>query len=757
MNPARTLNIPPNPYKRSPIRFRKDLAGRDGELKTIRYYLDLTASGQSPHLALIGQRGVGKTSLLNGAESIAKDLKLLPLRIDLNESKASSPGRFWRDLYQTLALSMAKVGCWGGVQGPIYAELLKMFHSGHPGNLEKAVMQIPYVYSCHQGAVDTIECPDALVINDFEACMVELHGRGFAGMALLIDEADCLGKNIPLLQMFRNIFQVVERCSLLLAGTEMVFPALTEVFSPIPRQFHRIDIEPFSHWYDTLEVVCRPIHKDILPAIGMLPDEVRELHDICGGAPDEVQLYCHHMYRSVETGASARMSLTPEVFHQVLREYRSNSSADLDIVLTAIERLPDELLYKSTWLSRRNLTLEENIKVSILRRELKLDRALSSDERNELAQELASGYQMLFEKGISEIDSGLRIVGAPLSACFWKSFVNCARRERWAWNDDSFADSLRHPITETMASTCGVEGFIGEISGTAAVDALQVLRSGKVPCEFDSGMSDMITSALAARETQVTHVVDMEFRIESFAGKQQYRSRFFENPISPFKPELCYEWIETHGSLLAGNGISVSVSNFNRWQLPSSKELHRLGRISDYQIPEAFGPSEAESAINQFMTGDIQGCMDTFSAMLIDKEEYSIRNNLAFCQLLTGDLIEGLKNATRASEGIRAPLHELNRALGEFLSGHSELAGKVLKKTLVDMRNSGNTDAAAADCVLVLDPGLGKVSSHNNVPVDAAIVINLWRMGEFTRDEMESELGKISPDKAPVWRSTFET
>jgi len=77
MNPAAKPKLPPNPYKRSPIKRREDLAGRARELKAIRYYLALTAAGQNPHLALIGQRGVGKTSLLNGAESIAKDFETL--------------------------------------------------------------------------------------------------------------------------------------------------------------------------------------------------------------------------------------------------------------------------------------------------------------------------------------------------------------------------------------------------------------------------------------------------------------------------------------------------------------------------------------------------------------------------------------------------------------------------------------------------------------------------------------------------------
>lgn len=278
MKPITKQNLPANPYRRSPIKRREDLAGRAREVKAIRYYLSLTAAGQSPHLAMIGRRGVGKTSLLNAAESIARDLKLLPVRLDMNEQKARSPGRFWHDLYQTLTLAMTKAGCWGGINGTIYAELLKMLHSRQPGSLEKAVIQIPYVFSCHQGDIDSFECPDALVVHDFEACLKELESKGVKGLALLIDEADCLGKNVPLLQMFRNIFQIVERCSLLLAGTDAVFPAISEVFSPIPRQFHRIDIKPFARWSGTLELVLHPIPKDSFETIAPEPDVVQELH-----------------------------------------------------------------------------------------------------------------------------------------------------------------------------------------------------------------------------------------------------------------------------------------------------------------------------------------------------------------------------------------------------------------------------------------------------------------------------------------------
>lgn len=74
------------------------------------------------------------------------------------------------------------------------------------------------------------------------------------------------------------------------AGTEAVFPALSEVFSPIPRQFHRVDVKPFARWLDTMEFVLHPILKELFNAVASKQDVLRELHELCGGAPDEVQL-----------------------------------------------------------------------------------------------------------------------------------------------------------------------------------------------------------------------------------------------------------------------------------------------------------------------------------------------------------------------------------------------------------------------------------------------------------------------------------
>lgn len=758
MSQANKTALPPNPYKLKPVKRLEDLAGRARERKAIRYYLNLTATGDSPHLALIGQRGVGKTSLLNGAEAIARELKLLPVRLDMNEQKAKSPGRFWHDLYQSLALSMVKAGCWGGEQGTIYAELLRMLHARQPGSLEKAVIQIPFVFSCHQGSIDAFECPDALVVSDFNACLLELQSKGFTGVALLIDEADCIGKNVPLLQMFRNIFQTVEHCSLVLAGTEAVFPALSEVFSPIPRQFHRIDVKPFARWSDTMELVLRPLPKDLFETVAPKENAMRELHELCGGAPDEIQLYCHHMYRSVEDGSSERMNLSPQVFREVLRAYRSNSSsANVDAVLNAIERLPDKLLFQSNWLSRRNLTLEENIRVSVLKRELTQDKSLSPEERAEIAAKMTSGYRTLFEAGIIEIDNCIRLAGAPLSAGFWKSYVEVEKRKRWSWDDDSFAENLRQPITRAIGKACGAVAHLETHNGDNAKNALANLRSGKAVKDIDDSMGEMIFTAVVAREHKATHAVDVSFQWESPAGRQSTQMRFLEKPDAEMRQDEVQKWLDTHKAMLASNEIQFVTTGFERWELPSPEELHRLGHIAGYRIPDAFGPPQGEQAVAKFGSGDVKGCMETFERMLADKDDPQIRNNLAFCQIVTGDIAGGLENAAKAVAGDYEPLYELNKAVATFLRGDVEGAKRCFHNALKELHEHGDKYFTDASYLLVLVPDLKAAAAQPDLLVEVAILINLWRIGDLPRAELEAGLTRLTPDTAKALLDTLDS
>ena len=233
--PESPRGIAPNPYSRQPVKQRRGLADRRIETDRIEYYLGLTLARHSPHIALIGERGVGKTSLLNAAQTIADEKGLLTVRIDLNEDKASSPGRFWYDFYSTLLLAAGRAGCWGGSHGEIYRALFAMIHMGQPAPIDMTVLQFPQIFAHHLSNLDAVNCVDALIVQDLQTVLDEAtKGLNLRGLAILIDEADCIGSNVSLLQMFRNIFQRIDSVALVLAGTDAIFPKISEVFSPDP-------------------------------------------------------------------------------------------------------------------------------------------------------------------------------------------------------------------------------------------------------------------------------------------------------------------------------------------------------------------------------------------------------------------------------------------------------------------------------------------------------------------------------------------
>jgi len=449
------------------------------------------------------------------------------------------------------------------------------------------------------------------------------------------------------------------------------------------------------------------------------------------------------------------MSLSPQVFREVLREYRSNTPANVDAVLNAIERLPDKLLFQSKWLSRRNLTLEENIRVSVLIRELTRDKPLSSEQRGEIASELTDGYRKLFEAGITEIDNCIRLAGAPLTAGFWKSFVEVEKGKRWSWDDDSFAENLRQPITRAIGKACGAVAHFETHFGDNAKQGLFDLRANKAVKDVDESMGEMIFTAVIARESKATNAVDVTFQWDSPAGRQSTKMRFVEETEAEMRQEDIDKWLDTHKAMLAANEISFVVTGFSRWELPTPLELHRLGFISGYRIPDVFGPTQGEQAVSKFGEGDEKGCLETFARMLADKEDPQIRNNLAFCQIIIGDVAGGLENATRAVAGDYEPLYELNKGVAEFLQGNGDAAKQCLRNALKELRAPGNKYFSDAAYVLVLEPVERKARAHPTLLIEAAILINLWRIGDLTRDELKVELKRLHPEEAQTWLATF--
>lgn len=209
--------------------------------------------------------------------------------------------------------------------------------------------------------------------------------------------------------------------------------------------------------------------------------------------------------------------------------------------------------------------------------------------------------------------------------------------------------------------------------------------------------------------------------------------------------------------MLAANEISFVITGFERWKIPSPEELHRLGYIAGYRISDKFGPPQGEQAISKFADGDIKGCMETFARMLADKDDPEIRNNLAFCQIITGDAAGGLANATQAVVGDYEPLYELNKAVATALQGDVESAKQCLRNALNELHAHGDKYFTDAAYVLVLAPDLKTAGSQPALLVEVAVLINLWRIGDLPRTDFEAALTKLIPDTVATLLTTLDS
>ena len=718
--------LPPNPYTLGPIKRRDRLAGRSSHLKELEYYLGLTRTGQSPHIALIGQRGVGKTSLLMATSDVATDQCLLPVSIDLNESKVQSAGVFWHDLYSTLTLAAASAGCWGGKTGKIYTSLLGQLYQRKAVDLEFAVLQFPIAIASHNGDLGTLLCPDALIVHDFAAVREELQRHGKHGIALLLDEGDCLGAQRGLLQMLRNFLQRVEGTCFVIAGTDSLFDVVSDVFSPIPRQFHRMDVFRFSDWTETLELLRAPIpeERSVWPSTRTVVD----LHEVCQGNPTELQLYCHHMYKAVEHGLTERMEMTPGLYRAVRGAYRAHSQAVDAKVLDAIDELPDALLINSRWLRRRRLSLDENVELERLRHELRDGRVLSTADQRQLHRQLAAGYKNLYERGISSSPTSLDLIGGTVTAGYWKSLVQTERTARWAWIDNDFARLARNAVVAALAGGFGPgteRAQIGE-QEISATEALQALRAGRAVKDVSrADLSRWMLACVTARERHSQTLIDVSFRLQ-YQRTTEFIVSYVGTDPGRFK-NLIAEWIADRTLVFQEHEMEVAMDGVTRVSAPTDLEVSRLARVARIPLPtDTFGPGVMAEATRLFLKGDTTNALVLFEIMLRDRDDAEIRNNLAYCLMTMGRASEALahiqKDATRTNA-----LRRHNLGMAEALNGDLESARKTLRRAW-ELRDEYPEEDEVL-CMLLLSIDHKLAGSVEGIPLQAGLLINMLTIG----------------------------
>ena len=167
-------------------------------------------------------------------------------------------------------------------------------------------------------------------------------------IVILLDECDVLGKSRVHIEKLRNIFMNAQGFMLALTGTEALFPLINDVFSPIIRQFKKINVKPFNKIRETRDCICKPLYNLGIGPLEILDTEtlyeVSAIHDLSGGRPYEIQLICHLLFRRIQQGRSKTMELTLDVLDDVLHELQSSQDTSVRPIVTKLRRLDETQL-----------------------------------------------------------------------------------------------------------------------------------------------------------------------------------------------------------------------------------------------------------------------------------------------------------------------------------------------------------------------------------------------------------------------------
>lgn len=307
-----------NPFDfERPVKNPKLFAGRQKELDEIDYYLELML-GENPtyhNLSIIGERASGKTSFLNMIQYMAEKKGMLAVKISLNNEMSENEVFLFKEFFDGIITKGVKRGMFGGLSGKVYCVYRKAI------DLLELGAEVPFLFgTAYVGAKknNTNSISQHVILSDLEKLSAEAKTKGIRGIVILLDECNLLASNQTLLQKLRNVFSDIEGFALIFSGTEKMFPAMTETFSPLPRIFKRIDVKNFVNQNETKECITRRLSDEEKKLIN--DATIAEIHSLTNGSPYEVQLISHFMYKKFKENKSQSLVLTTSVLDSVINE-----------------------------------------------------------------------------------------------------------------------------------------------------------------------------------------------------------------------------------------------------------------------------------------------------------------------------------------------------------------------------------------------------------------------------------------------------
>ena len=371
-----------NPYDYiKPIKDEKKFADRRNELKEIEYVLDLTKGGTYFNVAILGERRVGKTSLLNIIAKEAGKRKLLTVMIKLDENNANL-----LEVFKMVEESIISEGSKYGVF-PKWKDYFSEIING----VEKIELPLllPKIYFSKKIKKDA-DVSYTTLENDMGK-LWEQAKKKLDGIVVMVDESQLLVKDKALLQRIRNLFETIDGYVLIFSGTPDMLEGLSEVFSPIDRFFVKVYLGPFKTKEDAEEAILKPIsYMDIK----FDTDSMNRLIEISRRYPYEINLISHIAFRMSQEKGENIIRLTHDVWESVVVQIQK---------MKEYKTLFDSLSDKEKIFLIDFVEIGSSVDATSLAEHLKENKK-DTREIKEIRKSLGAYFKILMEKEIIEKD-----------------------------------------------------------------------------------------------------------------------------------------------------------------------------------------------------------------------------------------------------------------------------------------------------------------------------------------------------------------
>ena len=753
-----------NPFDWSrPVKSKKAFAGREEQLSRIDNILGSLKDDLAINIALTGKRASGKTSMLNAIRDMCNALGGVAVNIDLDENLIVSTLDFWAEVFDGIITNGLPKGLWSEGEDE-NGEKSRFFqtwrrnvdYNQRSEDLQDQGLRFGDIYANAVSKGQMVNPRPKVIEKDLEFLIECLNNCDAPFVAVLIDEADLFTKNMGLIQQLRNIMQNLRSIIFVFAGTEDMFQTLDDVFSPIPRQFEKINITNFKNLSETRDCVYKP-----LETLGVRRHEIeqylsysllREIHERTDGNPYHLKLLLHYIFNNfLDNKENEKNSfvIDTNILSRVFKNIsKATKQENRDIIRKLNTCTDDELRAIGTLYKYNGLTIKE---ASDIRSDFyRPSEMVSRNHISHMIEQIKTvdhheifdiGGCVRFDEQSISFDTAdscrITFLGDHLDTLFLDYFLQekldiaLPNKKQWASFEEAlfseFVNTVGEEVRELVTQHLGAPAppiFIQAVHDNMSTAKYEKLRDNSlntILSEIYSSLSNSedlekayerakdfglisIIPFIVGYNACVIATVSGEFRSSKFHIKV---FQPLDIPESEFENvdqlEESYKELEPRALLFSGEMDDPQIREPEAYGIYQEKvEWIQINRLFMAMLANLDINEKSQLVMDHVVRGEYNAALKLLTFTLSLRVDPIHANNLSFVYMLLDDYDkarEWLDAVLDDSPGLA--IARYNRAYIHFKEGNLKKAEQVFRKLIKDHK-SVNKDDRSMHCLKIV-------------------------------------------------------